>query len=246
MIKNLVVRAFRFVDARMRFYKDRKKYTVENEDARFKYIMKNENRQYYDRYATAGLVDCHYFLQDIYVASKIIKRAPIKHYDVGSRLDGFVSHLLASDINVFLIDIRPLPFVINNLDFIEGNASDLRVIPDESIESLSSLHAVEHFGLGRYGDPVEPMAWKKALLEFIRVLKKDGVLYLSVPIGPTNMVCYNAHRIFEPKTIVETMEGMSLLEFSYIKDMKLYTDTDYKDYKEEENYLCGIFVFKKG
>jgi len=35
----------------------------------------------------------HYFHQDLLVAGKIFKNNPIKHVDIGSRMDGFIAHV---------------------------------------------------------------------------------------------------------------------------------------------------------
>ncbi|WP_235852458.1 DUF268 domain-containing protein [Helicobacter vulpis] len=90
---------------------------------------------------------------------------------------------------------------------------------DQSVESLSALCSVEHFGLGRYGDPIDPDGWRKALKSFQRVLKPGGKLYLSVPVGKENRVCFNAHRIFHPSTIIETLDQMQIKEMSYISGL---------------------------
>ena len=238
---------FRFFDARIKYITDLnryKKYTEEKNEI-FKYNKKNINRQLYDRYENAGSLDAHYFLQDLYVANCIINDNTKVHYDIGSRIDGFLAHLLSADILVYMIDIRPLDVDINNLKFIKGNATDLNGIADGTIDSLSSLHALEHFGLGRYGDQIDPQGWNKALNEYARILKKNGVLYLSVPIGYENKLCFNAHRIFYPKTIVEAISSLKLEEFVYIKNMKLIVCDDYNKYDEKEDYLCGIFKFTK-
>ncbi len=99
------------------------------------------------------------------------------HLDVGSRLDGFIAHLLAF-MEVEVIDIRPLNINVPGLRFTLGDATVLERKSD-SVESLSSLHAVEHFGLGRYGDSIDPEACFKAMRSFARVLKPGGVLYLD-------------------------------------------------------------------
>jgi hypothetical protein len=41
----------------------------------------------------AGSSQGHYFHQDLLVASMICKKNPIKHIDIGSRIDGFVAHV---------------------------------------------------------------------------------------------------------------------------------------------------------
>src|SRR5262245_51188927 len=42
----------------------------------------------------AGVARGHYFYMDLWAARKIFKAAPSRHVDIGSRIDGFVAHLL--------------------------------------------------------------------------------------------------------------------------------------------------------
>lgn len=76
---------------------------------------------------------------------------------------------------------------------------------------------MEHFGLGRYGDPIEPNAWESALKSFQRVLKPKGRLYIAVPVGDENRLCFNAHRIYKPQTIIDVLDSMQIIEMGYIK-----------------------------
>lgn len=208
--------------------------------------------------AEAGNVDEHYFYQDIYVAQKVNAKGYKHVYDIGSRIDGYISHLLAMGIKVTMIDVRPLESKIENLDFVQGNATELDTIPDNSIEVLSSLHAIEHFGLGRYGDPVDYKGWEKALNRMKNKIKPGGELYLSMPIGREEKLMFNAHRIFAPTTIAEVLnEGMECERFAYIHD-GVVTECDCT---QRENILletmknvqlnhlgdfdCGIFIYKK-
>lgn len=124
---------------------------------------------------------------------------------------------------------------IPGVTFIQDDARSLKHLKDSSIESMSSLCAVEHFGLGRYEDEVNPEGCFKALHEMQRVLKKGGVLYLSVPIGKEHLE-FNAHRIFYPQTIIETLSEMKLIQFSttgmfgdcirYNEDIHKYDDQE--------------------
>jgi len=45
-----------------------------------------------DMYSNCGDAPRHYFLQDIAVARRVFENNPIRHVDVGSRLDGFIAH----------------------------------------------------------------------------------------------------------------------------------------------------------
>lgn len=50
---------------------------------------------YKDKYDKAGDTGS-YFWQDLWAAKKIIRDHPKQHYDIGSRVDGFIAHLLAA------------------------------------------------------------------------------------------------------------------------------------------------------
>lgn len=195
----------------------------------------------------AGEIDKHYFFQDLYMAKQIIKISPRQHHDIGSRIDGFISHLLCLRENITLIDIRPLPHMISGLKFHQSDATNLKTIPDNSIESISSLHAVEHFGLGRYGDPIDPIAWKKALLSMQRVLQENGYLYLSVPVGPSNKLCFNAHRIFDLKAIPSILSEMQLIKCAVVENYSIIEipESDFATMRAEKDYSCGMYIFKK-
>jgi SAM-dependent methyltransferase len=166
--------------------------------------------------AEAAMFDGHYFHQDLWAARKVLEHAPAEHFDFGSRVDGFVAHLLTF-MPVTVIDVRPLDEDIEGLHFIQGDATHLLGIPDASLASVSSLHAVEHFGLGRYGDPVDPRAADKVMATLSRVLAPKGRLYLSVPIGRERLM-FNAHRIFSPSTVLNAMSGLELISFAAVDD----------------------------
>ncbi len=243
------------------YIKNKYLYILEGEkDSNFSYKKEFEKICLKDYRETAGSIDNHYFYQDIYVASKVKKMGAKHIYDIGSRVDGYISHLLSMGIEVSIIDIRPLDYKVEGLSFIQGDAMKLEGITDSSLELLSSLHALEHFGLGRYGDPVDYYGWKKALNQFKRVMKMSGILLLSVPVGKTERVCFNAHRIFRPMTIVnELMPDMQLLEFTAINgSRKLELDfrnsgsfDRVRNTMEEVSdkmlgeYDCGIFQFMR-
>ena len=195
----------------------------------------------------AGSVPAHYFMQDLYVAKKIFRKNPSQHYDIGSRLDGFIAHLLVfREVNY--LDIRPLSEEIEGLHFTQADATNLSGIMDGTIESISCLHALEHFGLGRYGDPIDAKGYEKVAKSMQRVLKKDGMLYLSVPIGNQNKLFFNAHRIFCPAEIIGLFDKMQLEEFAVINPfgcgMRI-VDPDAADRENYQEYSCGIFTFRK-
>jgi len=191
----------------------------------------------------AGIAGGHYFHQDLWAARRIFRVNPPRHIDIGSRMDGFVAHVL-SFMPVTVIDIRALESSIPGLTFICDDATALRNFEDNSVSSLSSLHAAEHFGLGRYSDPIDPQACFQFMASLQRVLSPEGRLYFSVPIG-RERVDFNAHRVFAPETILSTFKDLSLVSFSYVDDAgHLHEDQSPLRLPELE-YGCGLFEFTK-
>jgi hypothetical protein len=166
---------------------------------------------FHDRSSEAGDVGSEYFLQDLHVASAIFRADPARHLDIGSRVDGFVAHV-ASFREISVVDVRPITSAIPNIVFRQADLSDdscLEALGKGDWDSVSCLHALEHFGLGRYGDPIDPDAYVQGLENMASLLKPGGVLYLSTPVG-RQRVQFNANRIFDPRTILVQANKMGL------------------------------------
>lgn len=159
-----------------------------------------------------------YFYQDRVVASWIHDAKPLRHIDVGSRLDGFIGSLSVFR-EVEVLDIRPQPMPVPNVVFHQVDlmqALDARWI--ECTDSLSCLHSIEHFGLGRYGDALDPMGHIRGLDQLKRMVRPGGILYLSTPIGPERIE-FNAHRIFAASTLTSWFaDGWKIEKFTVIDD----------------------------
>ncbi|MCR2045717.1 DUF268 domain-containing protein [Acetatifactor muris] len=220
-------------------------YKEKSRDELFLYDCKNLKIITSDKYMSAGKPSTHYFAQDIWGGKKIYQNNPKEHYDIGSRLDGFIAHLLIfREVNY--IDIRPLPFDIPNLHFIQSDATQLEQFKDNSVESISSFHALEHFGLGRYGDEIDPAAYRKVIKNMQRIIKPGGHIYIGVPVGPSNKLIFNAHRIFAIKTIIRLFHKMTLQDIAIVKDQNAYAESIKEcEYDNVGEYWCGLFEFVK-
>lgn len=232
---------------------NKKRY--ENDKALYCQLNKRENFTFKEEYECSILGEwdmqagypSSYFWQDLWGSQKIAEKMPERHFDIGSRIDGFISHLMLLKIPVTLIDIRPLDKKIPGVDFFQSDATELRGIKDNSIESLSALCSLEHFGLGRYGDSIDPEACYKAFKEIQRVVKPGGYIYISLPIGKER-VCFNAHRVFDPTTIIHEFDACELEEYSVIDleaDPVVVRNCDVEKYRTTERGLDGLFCLRK-
>ncbi|MCC5828159.1 MAG: DUF268 domain-containing protein [Phycisphaeraceae bacterium] len=204
------------------------------------------NPQLYDATAQSGHIRGHYFHQDLLVARRIHQSGPRRHLDVGSRIDGFVAHVAAFR-PIQVIDIRPLESKVPNITFLQADM--MAPLPEQlraCCDSLSCLHTLEHFGLGRYGDPLIADGYLMGLENLHTMLESRGRLYLSVPIGPLR-VEFNAHRVFSIEFLLELFrDRFDIDRFSYVDDAgDLHEDVSWDDAAAGNNfgcrYGCGIF-----
>lgn len=79
-------------------------------------------------------------------------------------------------------------------------------------DSVSCLHALEHFGLGRYRDTVDYDGWRKGLDGRTEILEPGGTLYLGLPTGEPQRVEFNAHRVFSLPFIRDVLEPRFVIE----------------------------------
>lgn len=195
-----------------------------------------------DRFASAGTAHGHYFWQDLWAAETLYGEGVRAHIDVGSRLDGFIAHLLPF-CHVTYVDIRPLDIVHPHFEFRRGSILSLP-FPDGSLLSLSCLHVIEHIGLGRYGDPIDPDGYRKAAGELIRVLAPSGHLLIGTPVGRERL-CFDAHRVFDPETITKAFLPLCLESFHLIDDRgeQIQFDAAF-DLARGCEYGCGLFRFR--
>ena len=154
-----------------------------------------------------------YFYQDSWAFDLVVKARPKSHIDIGSH-HKYVA-LLSKVVPLTMVDLRPLSLEMESIRFLQGSILDLP-FPDGSIESLSSLCVIEHIGLGRYGDPLDPLGSLKACNELARVIKPGGNLYISVPIEDSPKTYFNAHRSFNEDWLLSQFSRFTVQDKAYI------------------------------
>jgi hypothetical protein len=197
----------------------------------------------------AGAARGHYFHQDLLVASFIHEQKPRRHIDIGSRIDGFVAHVAAYR-QIEVMDFRDLDGTGHpNISFIKADLMNKQNATEQVTDSISCLHAIEHFGLGRYGDPLDPKGHIKGFNNILRMLEVGGTLYISFPVGQGNEVHFNAHRVFHPHDIFDWPDDASqvrLERFDYVDDAgNLHQNIDLQKTALHVSYGCGIYTFKR-
>ena len=185
--------------------------------------------------------DPHYFFQAAWLARRLHQAMPPFHVDIGSSV--MMINVLSASAKTIFVDYRPLRVQLSNFLPLGG---DIVRLPFRSgtITSLSCLHVIEHVGLGRYGDPINPAGSQLAAAELQRVLQPGGRLFLSVPVG-RERVCFNAHRVFSPSTVRAFFQELQLESFSLVDDSGQMNEGVPLEAAVNLDYGCGLFEFVK-
>lgn len=185
-----------------------------------KYLLKARNQSiqvqpvFSDKKAFSGSADGHYFWQDLICAKWIFEESPESHLDVGSRVDGFIGHLLTF-MKVSQIDVRENQLQIEGFNSVVADLTKNFKESEEKFPSVSSLHSLEHFGLGRYGDSISPMGHEVGLLNLSTYVSPGGYLYISHPVG-NDVVQFNSQRLLHSDWAIALLKGFEPIQYANI------------------------------
>ncbi len=185
--------------------------------------------------------DSHYVYHPAWALRVVKKINPSVHIDISSSLHFCTT--LSAFIKTEFYDYRPVQLDLSNLKCLKA---DLTNLPFEtnSIESISCMHTIEHIGLGRYGDPLDPHGDMKAISELKRVTKIGGSLIIVTPLG-VPIIEFNAQRIYGFGMITSLFDSFELKEFSLITDDGKFLENANPKLVESQRYGCGCFWFIK-
>ena len=210
LIRLIINKPFTFYIEIISFYKDYSNLKKINSNSEFQIYPSHP--YLFDKNDT-NLKLQYFHFQDLW-AFNIIKKKQIKEFlDIGSNLS-FIT-FCSSLSKITCLDLRSHKISLENVNFTIG---DINKIPfsESSIENLSSLSVIEHIGLGRYGDKIDILGMEKSVNEFHRVLKKEGNLIVSFPVGKKNIIEFNAHRICNLDYISKLFHNFSLIDETFI------------------------------
>lgn len=186
----------------------------------------------------------HRYLLHVGWAARILANTkPMLHTDVGS-CSYFVT-IASAFVPLISYDLRPMNIPLSGMVTRVGDLTNLP-FRDGEVHSLSCMHALEHVGLGRYYDRIDPNGDLKSARELSRILAKGGNLLIVLPVGQSK-ICFNAHRIYSYQHAVDMFAGLTLKEFSFIPTNAPFRFLKNADPRVTENEVegAGCFWFVK-
>lgn len=106
-------------------------------------------------------------------------------------------------------------------DLIETMTYDDFVKSEEKYDAIFSYSSIEHSGLGRYGDPLNPEGDIEAMTHIRTHLIENGLAFLGFPVGRDALV-WNAHRIYGEHRLPLVFSGFRELEWIGIDKSYIY------------------------
>jgi hypothetical protein len=188
--------------------------------------------------------DAHYVYHTGWAARVLKEIDPIQHIDISSSI--MFCSVASAFIPIKHYDYRQPILKMSQLDCGSQDLSKLTFL-DNSIESLSCMHVIEHIGLGRYGDPINASGDEVAASELMRVLAPGGSLLVVLPLAERARIRFNGHRIYSFQRVIKIFSGLELIEFSFMNDAKENKFTRFASQEDivGSDYGCGCFVFRK-
>ncbi len=218
---------------------------IRQSDGRFPLDWQNRKLMLWDASPSTDF-DRHYVYHIGWAVRQLMALRPSAHLDIGSSL--YFAAAASAICPVTFADIRPPRIEIAGLTVLGKGLEDLDYL-NGTIESLSCLHVLEHFGLGRYGDKLDAKGDLKGAAGLIALLKPGGTLLLALPLAEKPAMRWNAHRIYSYEMVGAMFAGLMEMEFYLIPDRAetggILSGEAARAALAGQRYACGCWLFKK-
>jgi SAM-dependent methyltransferase len=145
-----------------------------------------------------------------------VRRGPGRVLDFGSGNGMMALGTAFAGNDVVAVDLEPEQYLFhpNGIEYVQGDFNELDFEPG-SFDQILNCSSVEHVGLaGRYGSPDDPDGDLRAMEKMARLVKPDGDMVLTVPVG-RDAVHKPLHRIYGDERLPRLLEHWEIREDAY-------------------------------
>ncbi|KAI1715882.1 hypothetical protein Ddc_10801 [Ditylenchus destructor] len=149
-------------------------------------------------------------------------------------------HLFTVDYQKVNVDHPNISF-IQALDFVKGRDAYMN-----TFDFAMSFSSIEHSGLGRYGDPLDPVGDLREMEKVRCILKPGGLFYLGLPFG-LDTTGFNCHRLYGRIRLAMLFAGFELINVFKPSEEKPHKMTLEELYVERgsDDYDHAVWVLRK-
>lgn len=137
--------------------------------------------------------------------------------ELGCAESDWLERMKAADSTFELVgvDARGQQREPNGFELIHANATEPSTFEANSFDWIVMLGALEHFGLGFYGEAGDDFGDVHAMQNVERWLRPGGFVYFDVPCQPTYRIAENRHfRSYAPATVADRLIPPGLVELN--------------------------------
>jgi len=135
-----------------------------------------------------------------------------KILDFGCSESPLSLHLASLGYQVVGVDLRPYPFQHRNLQFIQRDL--LKVgFPEGEFDAVIAVSAIEHCGLGAYGDRRHDEGDNAIVREIFRILRPRGRFLITVPYGREGETSW--YRVYDRKSLETLLRPFDIVKAEY-------------------------------
>ncbi len=125
-------------------------------------------------------------------------------------------HLASLGYRVVCVDLCPYPFTHPNLQFVQGDFLECGFL-DSEFDAVIAISAVEHCGLGAYGDKPHARGDEEIIREMFRILRPAGRLLITVPYGWAGATSW--YRVYDRTTLASLLRSFKIAKAEYYVGM---------------------------